>query len=52
MMKRIAFLGTSVYRETDGHLTTSVYRKPTQADQYLTFDLHQLQSVKRGIVPL
>ena len=47
---KIAFLDTSVSREPDGHLTTSVYRKPTHTDQYLAYDSHHPQSVKRGIV--
>ena len=47
---KIAFLDTSVYREPDGRLTTSVYRKPTHTDQYLAYDSHQPQSVNRGIV--
>ena len=47
---KIAFLDTSVYREPDGRLTTSVYRKPTHTDQYLAYDSHHPQSVKRGIV--
>ena len=34
----------------DGLLTTSVYRKPTHTDQYLAYDSHHPQSVKRGIV--
>ena len=46
----IAFLDTSVCREPDGRLTTSVYRKPTHTDQYLAYDSHHPQSVKRGIV--
>ena len=29
---KIAFLNTSVSREPDGRLTTSVYRKPTHID--------------------
>ena len=29
---------------------TSVYRKPTHTDQYLAYDSHHPQSVKRGIV--
>ena len=47
---KIAFLDTSVYREPDGRLTTSVYRKPTHTDQYLAYDSHHPRSVKRGIV--
>jgi len=29
---------------------TTVYRKPTHTDQYLAYDSHHPQSVKRGIV--
>ena len=47
---KIAFLNTSLSREPDGHLTTSVYRKPTHTDPYLAYDSHHPQSVKRGIV--
>ena len=47
---KIAFLDASVSREPDGRLTTSVYRKPTHTDQYLAYDSHHPQSVKRGIV--
>ena len=46
---KIAFLDASVSREPDGRLTTSAYRKPTHTDQYLVYDLHHPQSVKRGI---
>ncbi|KAL9954516.1 hypothetical protein ACROYT_G042066 [Oculina patagonica] len=46
---KIAFLDTTVSREPDGRLTTSVYRKPTHTDQYLAYDSHHPQSVKRGI---
>ena len=46
----IPFLDTVVTRETDGLLTTTFYRKPTHTDQYLTYDSHHSQSVKRGIV--
>ncbi|XP_078377337.1 uncharacterized protein LOC144660252 [Oculina patagonica] len=45
---KIAFLDTTVSREPDGRLTTSVYRKPTHTDQYLAYDSHHPQSVKRG----
>ena len=47
---KLAFLDTAVLREPDGCLTTSVYRKPTHTDQYLAYDSHHPQSVKRGIV--
>ena len=45
----IPFLDTSVIRDSNGLLTTSVYRKPTHTDQYLAYDSHHPQSVKRGI---
>ena len=41
---------TTILREPDGQLTTSVYRKPTHTDQYLAYDSHHPRSVKRGIV--
>ena len=44
------FLDTTVTRDSDGLLTTTVYRKPTHTDQYLAYDSHYPQSVKRGIV--
>ncbi|CAH3045255.1 unnamed protein product [Pocillopora meandrina] len=47
---KLTFLDTAVLRESDGHLTTSVYRKPTHTEQYLAYDSHHPQSVKRGIV--
>ena len=47
---KIAFLDTSVSKEPGGRLTTSVYRKPNHTDQYLAYDSHHPQSVKRGIV--
>ena len=46
----IPFLDTSVIRDSNGVLTASVYRKPTHTDQYLAYDSHHPQSVKRGIV--
>ena len=46
----IPFLDTSVIRDPNGVLTTNVYRKPTHTDQYLAYDSHHPQSVKRGIV--
>ena len=47
---KLAFLDTAVLRESDGRLTTSVYRKPKDTDQYLAYNSHHPQSVKRGIV--
>ena len=47
---KLVFFDTAVSREPDGRLTTSVYRKPTHTDQYLAYDSHHPQSVKRGIV--
>ena len=46
----IPFLDTSVSRDSNSLLTTTVYRKPTHTDQYLAHDSHHPQSVKRGIV--
>ena len=46
---KLAFLDTAVLREPDGRLTTSVYGKPTHADQYLAYNSHHPQSVKRGM---
>ena len=47
---KIAFLDTSICREPDSRLPTSVYNKPTHTDQYLAYDSRHPQSVKRGIV--
>ena len=47
---KITFLDASVSREPEGRLTTSLYRKPTHTEQYLAYDSHLPQSVKRGIV--
>ena len=44
----IPFLDTSVSRDSNGLLTTTVNRKPTHTDQYLAYDSHHAQSVKRG----
>ena len=46
----IAVLDTSVSREPYSRLTTSVYRKPTHPGQYLVYDSHHPQSVRRSIV--
>ena len=41
----IPFLDTTVTRDSDCPLTTTVCRKPTHTNQYLAYDLHHLQSV-------
>ena len=48
--QKIAFLDTAVSGEPDSRLTTSIYRKPTHTGQYLAYDSHHPQSVKRGII--
>ena len=47
---KFAFLDTAVLREPNSRFTTSVYRKPTHTDQYLAYDSHHPQSVKRSTV--
>jgi len=39
-----------VNRLTHDRLTTSIHRKPIHTDQYLAYDSHHPQSVKRGII--
>ena len=34
----IPFLDTLVIKDSEGRLTTIVYRKPTHTDQYLSYD--------------
>ena len=46
----ITFLDAAIKGNSDGLLTTTVYRKPTHTVQYLAYDSHHPQSVKRGIV--
>ncbi|CAH3176957.1 unnamed protein product [Porites lobata] len=46
----IPFLDTLVIKDSEGRLTTSVYRKTTHTDQYLSCDSHHPQSVKHGVV--
>ena len=46
----IPFQDTSVTKDSDRYFSISVYRKPTHTDQYLAYDSHHTQSVKRGSV--
>ena len=46
----ITFLDAAITGNSDDLLTTTVYRKPTHTVQYLAYDSHHPQSVKRGIV--
>ena len=43
-------MDTCVQRITDGKLETVVYRKPTQTDKYLSFNMHHLRSHKKSVV--
>lgn len=47
---KIAFLDTTVHRDMSGSLCKSVYRKLIHTVQYLAYDSHHPQSVKRGVV--
>ena len=46
----IPFLDVLVTRDSEGHLTTSVYRKPTHTDQYLSYASHHPSHQKLGVV--
>ena len=46
----IPFLDTIVKPETDGKLSTTVYRKPTHTDQYLQWDSHHHLSAKYSVI--
>ena len=46
----IPFLDTIVKPEVDGSLSITVYRKPTQTDQYLQWDSHHNLSAKFSVI--
>ena len=46
----IPFLDTIVKPEVDGGLSITVYRKPTQIDQYLMWDSHHNLSAKFSVI--
>ncbi len=47
---KLPLLDCLLKRESDGMLTSTVYRKPTHTDRYLHFRSHHPNHVKRGIV--
>ena len=44
------FLDTLVIPQSDGSLMTTVYRKPTNTDQYLQWDSHHAISAKNSVI--
>ncbi len=44
------FLDCLLKRESDGMLTSTVYKKPTHTDRYFHFKSHHPNHVKRGVV--
>ncbi len=47
---KLPFLDCLLKRESDGMLTSTVYRKPTHTDRYLHFKSHHPNHVKKGVV--
>ena len=46
----IPFLDTIITPEADGNLSITVYRKPTQMDQYLQWHSHHHLSAKSSVI--
>ncbi len=47
---KLLFLDCLLKRESDGMLTSTVYRKPTHTDGHLHFKSHHPNHVRRGVV--
>ena len=47
---KLPFLDVCLCRESDGSVTTSVYRKPTHTNQYLPSDSHHPVAHKASVV--
>ena len=47
---QLPFLDVLLTREEDGTISTEVYQKPTDKNQYLTFDPHHPAAHKRAVV--
>ena len=47
---RLAFLDVQLCREDDGTMSTTVYRKPTHTNQYLSFKSHYPTAHKVAVV--
>ena len=48
--EKLAFLDTAITHHKDGSLTTSVYRKKTHTDKYLSFESHHPIAHKLSVV--
>ena len=46
----LPFLDVQVHHHSDGSISTSVYRKPTNTDKYWSFDSHHPQQHKALVV--